>query len=213
MTERTNAAPPGIPSPWMTLLVAVLWIVGSMAGAYALIWLATDDPEFPVAAWQITVLALLLVPVLLDRNAFASLRQGITKGWAIPLALLLEPIASGILQLAGIGYLVDGGPTAQDMHEQFLDGPIRSLLALWVMAPVAEELFYRGWLWERLRRSWSEPVVGIVTGCLFAASHHYAAALILPSAAALTLVRMHCGGLRASMLLHCGMNVLWALTN
>ena len=213
MTDRRNAAPARAGSPWWTLLLAVFWIVGAMAGGYGLMWMATDDPELPVAAWQITVLSLLLVPALLDGNAAASLRHGMTNRWAIGLALVVVPLATGVLMLGGVGDLTDNVPTRMDTIREFMRAPFRSLLALLVMAPVAEELFFRGWLWERLRSRWSEPVVGLVTGCLFAAAHHYAAPLILPAAAALTLVRTHCGGLRASMLLHFGMNLMWALTN
>lgn len=213
MTERKDAAPEGTPSPWWTLQLAVLSIVGAMVGGYALTWLGTGGSDPPEAAWQITVLSLLLVPVLLNMDAAASLRQPMKNRWAIGLALVLEPLATGVLVLGGVGYLADNVPTAMERHEAFLDAPLRSLLALLVMAPIVEELFYRGWLWERLRGRWSEPVVGLVTGCLFAASHHYAAPLVLPGAAALTLVRIHCGGLRASMLLHFGMKLMWTLTN
>ncbi len=213
MTDRKDAAPEVTPSPWWTLQLAVLWIVGAMAGGYALMWLATDGSDLPKAAWQITVLSLLVVPVLLDKDAATSLRQPMKNRWAIGLALVVEPLATGVLVLGGVGYLADNVPTRMDTIQEFMRAPFRSVLALLVMAPIVEELFYRGWLWEQLRGRWSEPVVGLVTGCLFAASHHYAAPLILPGAAALTPVRIHCGGLRASMLLHFGMNLMWALTN
>ena len=77
---------------------------------------------------------------------------------------------------------------------------------------MAEELFFRGWLWARLSRSWSPPVVAVVTGAAFAMAHAQFAASVLPLTVALTWLRLRDGSLRAPLALHLLMNTLAAAT-
>ncbi len=75
-----------------------------------------------------------------------------------------------------------------------------------IVAPVAEELFFRGWLWEELRRSWGRPAVALATGLLFLLAHGMGGFVILvcavPGAVGLSFVRAMDGSVRASLLCH-----------
>ena len=75
-----------------------------------------------------------------------------------------------------------------------------------VIAPVCEELFFRGWLWTGLRRVWSISPVMLVTAALWLAMHladgMYRPLFLIPAAIILTAVRATAGSVRASIAAH-----------
>ena len=104
-------------------------------------------------------------------------------------------------------------------HRQIIvDGPTDYLLVgtivanLTLFAPVAEELFFRGWLYTalraRLRFLWSF----LITTALFAAMHwdanHRHMLLVLPLAAALGVLRETTGSIKPTVALHAVYNLV-----
>ena len=88
-------------------------------------------------------------------------------------------------------------------------GPIlltTMLLLTVVVAPVAEELFFRGWLWTALRRSWSVWPTALCTSGLWLGIHAIDGPLrvliLLPTAILLCLARHYGGSVRASLVVH-----------
>ncbi|HEY3846495.1 MAG TPA: CPBP family intramembrane glutamic endopeptidase [Acetobacteraceae bacterium] len=88
-------------------------------------------------------------------------------------------------------------------------GPI--LLAIMLLlavavAPLAEELFFRGWLWTALRRSWGVWPTALCTAGLWLGIHALdgpvRALILLPTAILLSLARHYGGSVRASLLVH-----------
>jgi membrane protease YdiL (CAAX protease family) len=84
---------------------------------------------------------------------------------------------------------------------------LTTMLLLAVLgAPIAEELFFRGWLWTALRRSWSVWPTALCTAGLWLAIHAIDGPLrvliLLPTAILLCLARHHGGSVRASLLVH-----------
>ena len=74
-----------------------------------------------------------------------------------------------------------------------------------VLAPLAEELFFRGWLWTALRRHWRAFPTALLT-CGFWLLVHLERGLLLPlfllpTAVILGFARHFCG-IRASVILH-----------
>jgi membrane protease YdiL (CAAX protease family) len=82
---------------------------------------------------------------------------------------------------------------------------IMLLLAL-AVAPVAEEFFFRGWLWTALRRSWGVWPTALCTAGLWLGIHALdgpvRALILLPTAILLSLARHYGGSVRASLLVH-----------
>ncbi len=80
------------------------------------------------------------------------------------------------------------------------------ILQMAILAPVAEELFFRGWIWTELRRTWAVPWVMLATAVPFVLAHGLvrpsSIIAILPATLVLTLARQVGGGVRASMLCH-----------
>jgi len=88
-------------------------------------------------------------------------------------------------------------------------GPVvlaSSLLLTLAVAPVAEEFFFRGWLWTALRRCWSVWPTALCTAGLWLGIHALdgpvRALILLPTAILLSLARHYGGSVRASLLVH-----------
>jgi len=81
-----------------------------------------------------------------------------------------------------------------------------------LLAPLAEELFFRGWLWTGLRQSWGPVGTGLLTGGAWLLLHLgnglWKPLFILPSAILFSLARHYGGSVRASLWLHVATNAL-----
>ena len=81
-----------------------------------------------------------------------------------------------------------------------------------VLAPLAEELFFRGWLYTGLRAHLPFWPSFLLTTCLFAAIHwdssHRRILLVLPLAVALGLLREATGSIKPTILLHGAYNLI-----
>ena len=105
----------------------------------------------------------------------------------------------------------------QDRH-LMIAGPTDLLLIstlltnLVILAPLSEELLFRGWIQTSLRRSIGIWPGGLVSAILFAAIHydanHRRFFLVLPLAIALGLVREISGSIRPTILLHATYNLI-----
>ena len=129
------------------------------------------------------------------------------------------------LALATLGY---GGVftySQVEWHERHLLtlGPTDYLLLgtlvanLVLLAPLAEELFFRGWLYTALRARWGVLPAFLVTAASFAAIHwdpaHRHMFRVLPLALAVGLLREITGSIRPTMVLHAAYNaVIVAIT-
>lgn len=77
---------------------------------------------------------------------------------------------------------------------------------LGLIAPVAEELFFRGWLWTALRKSWSPALTLCCTSGLWLSLHVmdglWRPLMLLPMGILLGLARHYGDSVRASLALH-----------
>lgn len=106
------------------------------------------------------------------------------------------------LQTAIYGSIDYAGP--RDSTLQFL------LLAL-VIAPVIEELFYRGWMLSLLRSVWGDTPALLVSSGLFAAVHFWSGAsvfYVFGVAAVLAAVKMRTNSISCCIVLHAAFNLL-----
>lgn len=74
------------------------------------------------------------------------------------------------------------------------------------VAPICEEMFFRGWLWAGLQRHWRPAPVMLATALpwllLHATEGLERPLFLIPAAFVFSLARHWCGGSRASVLLH-----------
>jgi membrane protease YdiL (CAAX protease family) len=75
-----------------------------------------------------------------------------------------------------------------------------------ILAPLAEELFFRGWLWTGLRKHWGVLPTGLVTAVLWLLPHLGrgigAVVLLLFPALILTIARQVGKSVRATIFIH-----------
>ena len=85
------------------------------------------------------------------------------------------------------------------------------LLLIAGLAPFAEELFFRGWLWTALCRTWSVWPTALCTGGIWLALHALEGAvrvpILVPAAILLSLARHYGGSVRASIPIHAANNL------
>ncbi len=112
-------------------------------------------------------------------------------------------------------------PKSLPVDQFFADATGAYLMAAFgvTLAPLLEELFFRGMLYPLLRRAWGVALGVLVTACAFAAIHGaqlgYAWGPLLSIfvvGVVLTLVRERTNSVAASFFMHCGYNAtLFAL--
>ena len=81
-----------------------------------------------------------------------------------------------------------------------------------VVAPVAEETYFRGWIFTSLRQSWGRWPAIVISALLFGLAHyestHLYALAVFPLGLVLAALREHTGSARTSMLFHAANNLL-----
>jgi membrane protease YdiL (CAAX protease family) len=161
-------------------------------------------------------------------KGFRSLRADF--GFVVHLAdWALVPIGAGFQIVAVVVLLPisDQVHKSQDVVQELNDAhgaklAVLALLAV-VIAPVVEELFFRGLLLRSLQRRWSAPIAVAVSAVAFGLAHvvfDWNSRTALPALVALGMVSgilaVRTGNLSRSILLHAGFNllpVLAVLTN
>ena len=143
--------------------------------------------------------------------------------WNWPGAATLGFFLSGILFAAVVEFVSRWMPIPKSLpvDKFFSNAAGAYLMAAFgiTLAPLLEELFFRGMLYPLLRRTWGVAVGVIVTGGSFACIHGiqlgwaWAPVLaIFVVGVVLTLVRERTDSVAASLLVHCGYNAtLFAL--
>ena len=221
----------------LVLLAAVaLWIGLAVGSGFVVSFLAgfgaglhnSVAPHAP--RWQLGQMALLLAgsaplqAVLLlgawlqgrslgRGHAAAGLGAGAVRHKGLLAGLLLLQL---VLTLGWAGLVVRwiGAPptmvTAQVLRSVASGGigPIVVLGLLFVLvAPVCEEMFFRGWLWTSLRQRWPAVPTAIVTASPWLALHvadggWRRVLFLVPAAVMLSVARHVCGSVRASIIMH-----------
>ncbi|MDR3461073.1 MAG: type II CAAX endopeptidase family protein [Beijerinckiaceae bacterium] len=117
-------------------------------------------------------------------------------------ALIFALLTSYVLANPGQRYVSHDGPTDKTLIALIV-------LNLVVLAPLAEELFFRGWLFTALRLRFGFLPVLVVVSILFAAFHwdRRHMILVLPLAFTLGLIREQAGSIKPTFVLHAAYNL------
>ena len=131
------------------------------------------------------------------------------------LAVLLADIAyDQLLTLVTGSHLADQSTRA--LFSKAKDAsPWIALTTIGIVLPIAEEILFRGYLFDALRKRWPDATTIIVTASAFAAIHFQLAQFPLLFAMGLVLgwARMKAGSLRLPILLHAANNSLVMLAS
>lgn len=204
------------------LAQAVLWMVVSFlaTGTVIVALLVVNDrhalsmtrPAIDLAGGLAGEALLLIIALwLLRRDAIAG--GPVRRRWLVALLAAIPPLA--VLGLIALVASVPGmtatlrqlAPDTAGQAPPASAAMLASGMLLTVcLAPMAEELFFRGWLWGRLRLYWRPLATAVCTGLLFMLLHLTGGLLkplfVLPSTVLLTLARHYGGGVRASIIVH-----------
>lgn len=181
---------PGLTDPRIAALLttAALGLVLLVGARRQARWIGRGDIRLGLGAGPIRRPLLLLL--------LAVLTVFVPPAWILALRPLLHPQhqAEGVTEMVRAATSL--GPAIQ----------IATWFVMVALAPMAEELFFRGWLWTGLRRRWGLPGVIAGTSLPWLALHMPDGALrplfLLPAALLFSLARQCCGGVWASLTLH-----------
>lgn len=187
------------------------FFVGFVMGAVgAKAWLTADQVTTLYYAAGLTGAGAMLLYAA-RRNALISgegdLRLGLGDAsmgrvWLVVLLAILVALYGGF-----ISYALFRRPGALEGLAT-VGWPLSFLLTAGVvlLAPLAEELFFRGWLWTAMRKYWSAPLVMLTTGGFWLILHLpeglNRVVLLVPVAICIGLTRHFCGSVRASYAIH-----------
>lgn len=136
-------------------------------------------------------------------------------GMGRALAAVLPLIVAQMGLLLGMFYLGfrHPAPTGLMKFAERSWGWLAVLLAVVVMAPVMEEVAFRGWIQRRLERRWGVPAAVVVTAVVFALAHMQTVGLPnrLVLGIALGVVVVRTGSIWMGVVLHAACNLLVSL--
>lgn len=146
------------------------------------------------------------------------------RGWQMLLAftptvrgsrkMMIAIIAATLVYAVGATLAISLSRTTQVIISGATDYALVGVITanLVLLAPMAEELFFRGWLYTGLRNRLPFWPSFLTTAALFAAFHWYAehqrVLLVLPLAIALGLLREVSGSIRPTIALHTVYNLI-----
>jgi len=104
------------------------------------------------------------------------------RNWWAPIAVLFGAYLVlgayvAIVKLAGLGDLVPESTLPEDVYDNAFTLPLAGVLAL-LAAPVAEETFFRGFLFPGLRNRWGTMRAALASSLFFAVVHFNVGSII-----------------------------------
>jgi len=171
----------GLAGAWV-LAVGILTII-ALGITFAVMGDASDDAEIVVVLGG----SLALEVALLGAAAWFSVRRyscgwqalgfrrAVRGGWWVPVVVVLAAwLTLGvyflIVEMTGLGELVPESTLPEDFFDNPAVVPLVGVLAV-LAAPIAEETFFRGFLFAGLRVRWGAFWAALASGLLFAALH------------------------------------------
>jgi membrane protease YdiL (CAAX protease family) len=177
----------------LTLLGAVVLLVSTQVAMLVVSWLLVLRPG-----------ALVGLPGLPGPNAAQAVTSGV--GWGV-VAWLVATLAgaAAVLLLQRLG--IEAPPQAAELAIAMLD-PFLVVVAVVILAPIAEEIFFRGIVFNALLREGGRRWAFIGSSALFAVIHISLVAVvpILLLGLALAWIYQRTGNLLAPMAMHATVN-------
>jgi len=228
----------GTESVWYLVVIAIGWLILAPAPSFLIgfirgLNLGLQLPD--MSSNVINLLSYVIIPWIWVTLLLADLIGGRIVGHGnIRLGLGYEPISNlpivGLMAAVIAVYATLVNITLYQtrpdlLAKAFIDAgnpwiKLYAVLYAVVLAPLSEELFFRGWLWMGLRKHWPFLPTAVLTSVFWLALHLgngiVAPIVLLPVAAILAIVRDFGRSVRASIALHTVYNAIvlispWAL--
>lgn len=229
MESETGTVPPvpatTRPHRWglvAFVVVEATYLVVSLAVSWAVLRLTHGRPPAPVLAVAVAVptatAALLAVVITRLRGNGPRIDLNLRWSWrALGLGFLFGFGGLAITLPASLIYLRVMGEGATSAAGQVFGGvrttwiwAVAVLVLVVVVAPIFEEVIYRGLLWNAIEWRWGRWVAFAVSTVVFAAAHLELSRfpLLLVVAVPVALARLYSGSLVASIAAHSATNLL-----
>ena len=232
MDEERTSGPAAVEVPWgaregaygCLTAIALFLVVGVIGGVIAFVWMQADLPSISTEVIVQLVFALeailLLPPWLFGPRRFRLGWESLGFRRAPAGRAALATLGGfGVVLLANAGWTLVMDALGLELTEQpnplplFGEGIGGLLMALFlgaVVAPVAEEVFFRGFLYPGLKTSWGRVAAMLVSAALFAVIHGFTA--VIPPIFVIGIVLVwayeYTGSLWPPILIHGAMNGL-----
>jgi len=186
--ENQHTTPEVKPGTWLDLLLYIFVGFGLYIGVSILVSLPFEEINLTVTSLAILTNFLFIggaayvLGIRRGKITWASLGmyppvwKPVYWVWAVVLAFGLMPIRAAIGYL--VEYLVSGGledlQFRADLFDVGLDtwyGALIMLIGVGVLAPIAEELFFRGLIYDWCRQRWGLWVSALLSSSWFAIGH------------------------------------------
>ena len=195
--ESSDGVRPQVPWQLRDLGLASAWVLAAsilMVIVLGIVFVGeedvSDDAKMAVALGASLVLevGLLGAAVWFSVRRYScgwralGFRRAVRGGWWVPVVVVLAAyftlgVYLLIVELSGLGKMVPQSTVPEDFFESAVALPLVALLAI-VAAPIAEETFFRGFLFPALRMRWGTFWAALASGLVFAALHFSLGSLV-----------------------------------
>jgi membrane protease YdiL (CAAX protease family) len=232
-----EGARPEVPWRLRDLGLSVAWVIAATILAVmvlGIVFALVEDPSDDVENAGVLGVGLALYVTVVAAVAWFSVRRyscgwralgfraADRGGWWVPVAVAVAFLVAAhivlglyliIVDLLGIGGLVPEGNLPEGMFESPVILPLVALMVL-VAAPIAEEIFFRGFLFSTLRVRWGVFWAALASGLLFGAIHGSLGLLVPFSIIGMLLAYVYVlsGSLWTSILGHFAFNAIGFVT-
>ena len=192
--QTIEGARPEVPWRLRDLGLSVAWVIAATifaAMVLGIVFALVEDPSDDVENAGVLGVGLALYATVVVAVAWFSVRRyscgwqalgfraADRGGWWLPVAVAVAFLVAAhivlglyliIVDLLGIGEIVPEGNLPEGMFESPVILPLLAVMVL-VAAPIAEETFFRGFLFSTLRVRWGVFWAALASGLLFGAIH------------------------------------------
>ena len=195
--ESSEGRGPQVPWQLRDLGLASAWVLAAsilMVIVMGVVFVGEEDVSDDAKMVVALGASLVLEVALLGAAAWFSVRRyscgwrtlgfrrAVRGGWWVPVVVVLAAyltlgIYLLIVELSGLGKMVPQSTVPEDFFESAVALPLVALLAI-AAAPIAEETFFRGFLFPALRMRWGTFWAALASGLVFAALHFSLGSLV-----------------------------------
>jgi hypothetical protein len=231
MTEMIEEQEQRVPSGWRQLLAfglqCLLWLIGLVVATAVILHAGSGVDADPSAGLTLGISAvttlgfLALASRLADRGALV--RRQVFAWKARPLPLVFSAVLAGFSLELFAGWWsellvglseVFSTEHLEEMADMLVDGSsadrAMGMALVLLVAPFAEELIFRGFVWDCLEREWGRNAAWLLSSFAFALYHfdplHVVS--VLPLSLLLGALRLRTGSIVPAIAAHFGNNLL-----
>ena len=152
----------------------------------------------------------------MSQGSLLRARKRLIK-WTLPIVICSAVLSVGLnLLFAHIPYLQDSGRFQETANVQYSVSIVAGVIIFGLIVPIAEELVFRGVLYNRIKRSFGVEIATVLSALIFGLSHGNIVQFLYATILGLVMAYLYekCELLLAPILFHCAANtVVFVVSN